>query len=262
MQQLFFSLCMISMLILSSTGHADKPIAFGIETLPPFNYKNTDGRPDGPGIEIARKICKSLNRECRFDMYPVKRLLVMIRKNELDGIITLGKNKSRMKSFYFSRPYTKSEYGFFILKGPNTKIQDVRKFNGYKVVTLYGSNMLDTLENMKKQPTVDFEIVTELTLEKAFKKLSHGRYQTEKIAIFANRDIGLYLMRKMGISNLSYTASQKQVHYYVGFPKKEDIRPFVQAFTNEMDKLYENGELAEILERNFMIMPDKTHYMH
>ena len=262
MQQLFLSLFMISMFVLSSTGRADKPIAFGIETLPPFNYENIDGRPDGPGIEMARKICKSLNRECRFNMYPVKRLLVMISKNELDGIITLGKNESRMKSFYFSRPYTKSEYGFFVLKGPNAKIHDVEKFNGYKVVTLYGSNMLKTLENLKKKPAVDFEIVTELTLEKAFKKLSNGRYQTDKVVIFANRDIGLFLMRNMNITNLRYTASQNQVHYYVGFPKKEGILPFVQAFTDEMDKLYENGGLADILERNFMIMPDEIHYMN
>ncbi len=169
---------------------AEKPMVFGTETLPPFNSVDAKDRVSGPGTEIVHAVCQHMKIDCVVEMYPVKRLISMMTNAELNGIITMGKNKAREKDFYFSKPYTMTQYGFFVPKSIQEDIQHISQFEGYTVVTLYGSNMLATLKDIRKRSGVDFEILTETTLQQAFKKLAFGRYQAQKIAIFSNRDIG------------------------------------------------------------------------
>ncbi len=241
---------------------AQQVIAFGMESLPPFTYLDERKRPAGPGMDIVKEVCSALQRECSVALYPVKRLISKIRNGEIQGLVTLGKNAEREKSFYFSRPYTKTEYGFFIFENSVVEIGSLQDLEGYTVITLFGSNMLATLQGVRKKMQVDFEISTEITLEKAFKKLSHGRYQKEKIAIFANRDVGLNISRKEKLTNLRYTATQKELHYYMGFPKTKAIEPFVQAYNREMEKMYADGRLQRILDNYSMLMPERSVFLN
>ncbi len=235
---------------------------FGTETLPPFNYADDKGNVAGPGAEIVEAVCEHLKIDCVVEMYPVKRLIAMMTNAELNGIITMGKNKAREKSFYFSKPYTMTQYGFFVPKLINEDIQHISQFEGYTIVTLYGSNMLATLKEIRNRSGVDFEILTETTLQQAFKKLAFGRYQAKKIAIFANRDIGKHVMRLNDISQLAYRVTQKSLHYYIGFPKNAVSPAFVEAFNTSMDALYKDGQLKQILEKHFITLPDQIYYLN
>ncbi|MDV7339817.1 transporter substrate-binding domain-containing protein [Terasakiella sp. A23] len=257
----YLVVAVISLHVSFSAG-AEKPMLFGTETLPPFNYLDDKGHVVGPGAEVVREVCENLTIECQIEMYPIKRLISMMSNAELNGIITMGKNKARERDFYFSKPYAMTQYGFFVPKAIHEDIRHISQFEDYTIVTLYGSNMLATLEDVRKRSGVDFEILTETTLQQAFKKLAFGRYQTKKIAIFSNRDIGQYIMRMSDIKQLDYRVTQKTLHYYIGLPKNAVKMEFVKAFNQSMDKLYQNGRLQQILEKHFVKLPDQTFYMN
>jgi ABC-type amino acid transport substrate-binding protein len=42
----------------------------------------------------------------------------------------------------------------------------------------------------------------------------------------------------------------------MAFPKTDAIKPFVQAYNRELEKMYEDGRLQQILETYALSMPD------
>lgn len=237
-------------------------MVFGGEPLPPYVYVDDQNKIVGPGADLVRRVCLRLNTNCSVDIYPVKRLLSMMKNKELNGVITLGKNKVREKSIYFSRAYARTEYGFFTLSDKRFKLIGLDDLQGAKVVTLFGSNMLESLKKIRSNQEIDFDIETETSLAHAFKKLSKGRYRAERVAIYGNADIARHIVRTQNIPNVTYRLRHSELNYYVGFPKNATSEKFVRSFNQAMDEFYEEGILAEILKKYFLTLPTRDVYMN
>ncbi|NVK18640.1 MAG: transporter substrate-binding domain-containing protein [Methylocystaceae bacterium] len=122
---------------------------FGGEPLPPYIYMDEDEKVIGSGADLVRRACLRLKTDCKVDIYPVKRLISMVNKKALNGIIAMGKTKEREEFIYFSRAYARTEYGFFTLSNDGFALTGLKDLQGATVVTVFGSNMLATLQKIR-----------------------------------------------------------------------------------------------------------------
>ena len=238
------------LLTLISAGSAlaiEGEVKFITEDLPPFNYLNDQRVPSGPARAIVDEICQRLQVKCSHRLLPVKRRVREAEKGHAHGIYSLGKNTSRMSWLYFSKPIIRTEYGYFVNRNDPVRVNGLSDLNGYTLVTLTASNMLNTLKKeIDQEGEKDVEIVVRPTMQSALKMLEKGRFG-EKSAAFSNRDVGLTIIKNEKLNNLRYAGIHSQLLYHIAFIKKTTDQAFVEKFNRELTRIYDSGTLAKIV---------------
>ncbi len=157
---------------------------------------------------------------------------------------------------HFSKPLVKTEYGFYVAGADGITVANPRDLDGYTVATYGPSNLSTTLEARAKEvPGMRVEI--EVNLSTALKKLAGGRYGA-KGAVFASKAVAEHLMKKEGISGLRYAGKERDLYYFVGFPKASTPAETVERFNATLATLHGSGETAAILAKFNADVPDAT----
>ena len=224
-----------------STGAAE--LTFNTQDFAPFNYER-NGAVAGPAADIIRKICAELRIECPMRLLPWRRAQQEVEEGKVNGMFVIGWNPARAKWLYFSPPLMTTEYGFFVRDDNPLVFKQIADVKGYTVGVYGPSNTATSLEKIKAE-------VGDLTIDMtpddtaAFRKLALGRVR----AVFSNREVGLDLLRKLGIGNVRYAGRQQSLKYYVGFSQKHTDKTLVDQFNATFRTLHARGVIQEILAR-------------
>lgn len=88
---------------------------------PPFVYQGSHQTLSGFDIELANKICKQINANCKFKSMKFSKLLPSLEKGKIDlALSALTITHERLKKAYFSNSYLKST-GQFLVKTKDVK---------------------------------------------------------------------------------------------------------------------------------------------
>ena len=109
-------------------GCAPKPhpqLIVGMElAYPPFETTDTQGRPAGVSVDLARDLGKFLGREVEIQNIPFDGLIPSLQTRKIDLIISsMTATAERAKTIAFSDPYLTT--GLCLLVGKNSPIQNM-----------------------------------------------------------------------------------------------------------------------------------------
>jgi polar amino acid transport system substrate-binding protein len=227
---------------LSSTADA-AVLIFNTQDFAPFNYE-TDGVVSGPAADIIHKVCAEMKVECPMRLLPWRRAQQEVKEGQAHGMFVIGWNAERAKWLYFSPPLLTTEYGFFVREDNPLAFKQTTDVKGYTVGVFGPSNTATSLEKIKAE-------VGDLTIDMtpddkaAFKKLSLGRVR----AVFSNRDVGVGVLKALGITNVRYSGRQQSLKYYIGFSQQFTDKALVDRFNSTFRALHERGVIQDVLRR-------------
>jgi polar amino acid transport system substrate-binding protein len=221
-------------------------LIFDTQDFAPFNYA-IEGVVSGPAADIIRHICSDMHISCSFNLLPWPRAQQEVREGLAQGLFVIGWNAERATWLYFSPPILTTEYGFFVRNDNPLQFKDVADVQGYRVGVYGPSNTSKALEKIQAQ-VPDMTIEMRPDDEAGFKKLALGRVD----AVFSNRDVGKYLIAKLGLQNIHYAGVQQQLHYYIGFSQQFTDKRLVNQFNTTFRTLYKRGIIRKILAQYTM----------
>lgn len=240
------------MLCLTSAQSWSQELKFTTQDFPPFSY-NINGAVAGPAVDIIRRVCAEMNTKCNFRLLPWARAQKEVKIGKANGMFVIGWNERRAKWVDFTPPIMNTEYGFFVRHDNPLKFKKSAGIAGYKIGVYGPSNTSNSLGKIRKKMVA--EGLTPITVdmrpddESGFKKLALGRIN----AVFSNRDVGLALIAKLGLTDkIRYSGAQRKLKYYIGFSKAHNDKKIVETFIAAYRKLHESGDVKKILDKHSM----------
>ena len=85
----------------------------------------------------------------------------------------------------------------------------------------------------------------------AFKKLNIKRVD----AAYSNKDVGMSLIKDLGLDQVKYSFSHKKITYYVAFSKKAADKATINLFLKTAEEMKKSGEIKKILDKYHMTEP-------
>jgi polar amino acid transport system substrate-binding protein len=220
-----------------------KELKFTTQDFAPFHYE-IDGVVSGPAVEIITEVCREMKTVCTCEMLPWTRAQVYVKEGKANGMFLIGWNEERTKWLYFSSPFLKTEYGFFVQATNPLEFKQVSDIKGYTIGVYGPSNTSKSVEDIKNE-IQDLTIDMTPDDEAAFKKLSVGRVKT----VYSNKDVGNALIKKLKLENIRYAGAHKKLNYYIGFSQQFTDKSLVDEFNAVFQSLKERGEIQKILTK-------------
>lgn len=224
------------------------------QDFPPFHYisKNDDGsngKVEGPAIELIERVCKEAGISCSLNLLPWNRAQKEVENGEAHGLFLIGWNAEREKVLYPSYPIVQTAYGFFVHINNNLQYKNLSDVAGYTVGVFGPSNTSNSLEkirdSMGKNGVTPLKIDMRPNDEAGFRKLNLERVQ----AVYSNREVGNSMVAKLGLANIRYAGDHKELKYYIGFSKKYVDKSTVDKFNETFLRLHREGEIEKILAK-------------
>ena len=107
---------------------------------PPFEMTDTQGRPTGVSVDLARALGKYLGKEIEIQNIPFDGLIPALKTRKIDLVISsMTATAERAQSIDFSEPYLKT--GLCLLIGKNSSVQSIHELDqpGKIVATKLGT---------------------------------------------------------------------------------------------------------------------------
>ncbi|MDZ7828372.1 MAG: ABC transporter substrate-binding protein [Halofilum sp. (in: g-proteobacteria)] len=115
--------CLFALLLASTPAAADDTLRIGTEgAYPPFNQIGPDGELQGFDIDIAKALCKEMNRDCEFVTQDWDGIIPGLLANKYDAIIaSMSITPERDKAVDFTGRYYSNKLRFLAKKSSNIK---------------------------------------------------------------------------------------------------------------------------------------------
>ena len=160
---------------------------------PPYNF-NEYATPKGFSIDYMNLIAQKLDIQVEYIFGPTwDEFMEMLKKDELDVIINIAKNKEREVFFDFTTPFHNAENAIYVKKG-NENIDSLKKLEGKTIVMPKGFFAQQYIEN--NYPEIK-QILVKDSLE-ALKLLSLGKAD----ATVDKKNVLDYIISTQNISNV------------------------------------------------------------
>lgn len=107
-----------------TTVQAEKPLVVATDgNYPPFSEVNAQGEMTGFDIDIAKALCKQMQRECVIKQIDWDGLIPALQNEQIDAIIaSMNANDERRKSIDFTEPYYNNPGMWVRKKGSNIEL--------------------------------------------------------------------------------------------------------------------------------------------
>lgn len=117
------ALLSISMIAASCGSKGDDKLVVGMElAYPPFETTDTDNKPTGISVDLAKELGKALDREVIIENLAWTGLIPALETGKIDVIISsMTINEERKKTIDFSDPY--ASIGLALLIGKDSDVQ-------------------------------------------------------------------------------------------------------------------------------------------
>lgn len=117
------ALLSVSMIAASCGSKDDSKLVVGMElAYPPFETTDTDNKPSGISVDLAKELGKALDREVVIENLAWTGLIPALETGKIDVIISsMTINEERKKTIDFSDPY--ASIGLALLIGKDSEVQ-------------------------------------------------------------------------------------------------------------------------------------------
>lgn len=239
----------VSLLVLPISVFAEKAVFVSLENLPPKIYKE-DGQLKGTYVDIIREVCKQLNIEPEFQLYPWKRCVKMVKIGKADAIFPPFLTQERTEFLYFpSEPMSFTKNVIVAMKKNNIKMKTFDDMKGLVVGVNIGYSYGPEFDTHKKDLKLDY-----CTDEKMqIRKLAAENPKRMDIAV-ASEEPFKFMSKKLGLSDkfeVIFVLSEKPS--YVAFSKAtgEKGKLLSEKFSKTLGRLKKEGIIQKIEDKYF-----------
>ncbi|GLT19821.1 hypothetical protein GCM10007938_36040 [Vibrio zhanjiangensis] len=228
---------------------------FSTFNFPPFSQQDQSGEVSGPFVGIIKDICKEMNEPCTFEMVPNRRLKMKVANGEVTGGFPYGWNAERAKTLYFSVPFMLTEYGVFVSNKNQTQISGLSDMQGFHVGVFGPSNTSKSLDKLQAKMEQDGLKPITIKLQtdpkgQLVKMVNHGRID----AIYNNKAVTMYRAKELN-EDIRYAWKDKELLYFVAFPKEKTDINLVKRFNQAALKLFSQSGYLDGLLTPWSILP-------
>lgn len=201
----------------------------------PYTTIGDQGLPTGPFVEIVKAICLQIENECDIGYWPNRRAKRLVNTGEATAIFPVGWNELRASRYFFSAPIVVSEYGLFIHKDFFPLSEGLENLQKLKVAVFSPSNTYASLLTLQEEltssgyPPMDIVKKTDAN-SSILRMLNMHRID----CYYSNRDVGKFQAQSLGLNNIVYGWSHREVVYFVAFPKEHVTQSFVKQFNRAL----------------------------
>ncbi len=222
-------------------------------TFPFILEQKQDGKIDGLGADIARKIVHRLGHNLKIRLFPFKRALLMIENGEADVLIGPYKSAEREKFMYYNKYAFYQDPMVFYVKVDNSFKWDgeLSSLKGKRIGLTRGWSYGTKFGQYKKN-------LRTYTVETV--KANFGRLLLDRIDLFACHPrnaskiiVELKIKRKVKMILPLIVVNDG----YYGFSKKKNLKTFLIQFDLEFKKMIENGEILQLNKKYSLYFVDK-----
>ena len=157
---------------------------------PPFCFLDEKGNADGFSIELFKAAAKAAGLQVEIKIGFWERVMDDLIMGRIDALPLVGRTPEREDLFDFTLPYL-SLRGAVFVRDETTDIRSLDDLKNSKIAVMKGDNA----EEYVRRTQISKTIYTTDTFKDAFTRLAAGDYD----AVVAQRLMGLYLLKKMGI---------------------------------------------------------------
>ncbi len=244
---LFFLLSSLNTLSASIPGSKKKVIIFGGDSsTPPYEFIDKKGNPSGFSVDLTKAIAEEMGWEFVIKLEIREDILKELESGRIDVIQRSVYNYKNSELHQYSLPYYEFRYSIFI----NTADMDYFKLHnieGLNPVTYKGS--------------FAFEYIKKNTAEKDIKKTDRLIDTISQISVnrnsytLINKYLGLYLIKKYGIENITAAGDPLLVgrYHYLTLKKNNEL---ISGINEGLNILKMNGKFNEIYDKWFSVIEE------
>ncbi len=180
---------------------AQEMLVYGYdEDYPPWE-RNVEGVPLGINIDIMTIVAERLGMGIRFESYPFRRVLVLLKSGDIDIAGGLEKKPERaMFADFLEPPYQKTMKVFVMKKGSTTVLEKYEDLYRLKVGLLAGTKQFEPFDSDEGIVKVETNSVDQL-----FRMLLFDRYD---VAVGGNIQL-LYAAKTKGYADKIHVTGYK-----------------------------------------------------
>lgn len=215
-------------------------IVVGIqENIPPFSFKDSEGKMQGFEVDIAKHIANALLKDenaVEFVPVEISNRISMLNSGKADMIIaTMTITSNRKNILDFSEPYYFA--GQTVMVPRNTSIKSLSDLNGKKVGVTFGTTSFEGIKTVAPGA-----IVSGYRNE----KLALNALKTGEIEAYANDDTVLlgYTMNDVSVKMLQQRYTQEP--YGIAFRKGNESARVLEITNNVINLMKNNGTLNQL----------------
>ncbi len=207
--------------------------------FPPFSQKSSAGKSTGPFKSIINDICREMNETCHFTILPTRRAKLKVANGEADAIFPFGWYSKRGEKFYFSVPFMLTEYGFFVPSSYKKEVKGLSDIQNFKVGVFGPSNTSNSLANVRDLmitmglKPIRINIQTDEN-GNLIRMLESSRID----AYYSNKALAEYRAKQFNVTDVKYAWRDRELLYFVAFPKKTTKQSLVKRFNQAALKLF------------------------
>ncbi len=231
--------------VLSMLGAAkvfSQELVFNTQEFTPFSYLSGSDVA-GPAADVIKLVCKTMGQEHKLALLPWTRAQQEVKDGKAHALFLIGWNAEREGWLWQSLPIVDTEYGFFVRNDNPLKYTGPEQLKDYSVAVYGPSNTSTTLDKIKLQQA-SMAIENSPDDDTVFRKLDGGRV----MAAFSNRDVGMAIIKRLGLKNVRYAGVSSKLKYYIGFSKEYVTKETVEKFNAAYRKLSKSGDIPKILK--------------
>jgi len=240
------AIAVIFIMLLPVSVLAEKVVFVSPENIPPKIYKES-GQLMGTYVDIIREVCKRLDIDPEFRLYPWKRAVKNVKEGRADAIFPPFQTEKRTEFLYFpSEPMTATRTVIFARKESGVKISGLDDLRGKIVSVVAGysySPEFDRLGELKKKECY-------IGVEQQVRTLHKGRMD---VAVAAERPFRFFA-KKLGLGEffkVVFVLSEE--NSYVAFSKAKGLKSklLAEKFGQTLSQLKKEGVIKRIEDKYF-----------
>ena len=212
----------------------------------PFNFIDADGRPAGFDVDVARELCRRLERECRFVVMPWGQLVPALTSGEVDLVAASMRIPSnRPAGAMFSDPYYGSRGRFVVSRDAVTSEIDLLSASGAQIAVQEGS--LHEAYLRSRYPDIELDGTRSLTA--ALRLVADGKVEAafgDNAAILKwTREEACCIALGNPVSDETYFGAG------IGLVVREGNEEFLESLNMHLQAMLEDGTSASLSEQYF-----------
>lgn len=237
-----FVLLMVVAVLPPSLMAAKKSLRVGIDQdYPPFEYLNEKGQPSGFDYEVALSVLRVLDIEAKFLHGNWSQINRMLKDGEVDLLAGVYLNPGREDEYEFSLPYIITSHALFYTQSSQLQtLADIKNAPRPKVIVQNNPHITQYILKLNPKARLVFG-------HSAADCMRLLAADSGSIAI-APEQVGLYYIRKLGLSNVLVTDVRLLPREYSFATRKGDTL-LIQLINHGLNLIQKTGEYDVIREK-------------
>ena len=215
-------------------------IVGGDFNYPPYEFINEDGELTGYNVELSQEIAAVMGLNIKIKLMPWAEIRAEFDRGNVDILQGMAATPERTDLYNFS-PHTFVNHSIFA-RDNSPKIAHYSELENYRVIVQSNGSAFDMLNHSG----LNITLIPVETHADALRLLASGRYD---FAVVSNLP-GLYLSKKLGLSNITAISSLERNRLY-GYATKTADEALLSQFTQGLAILKNTGRQQEIYDKWF-----------